>query len=43
MSDHNAYWFRRGAKYVLEYLEEVYGEGIKETDIWKDFMDDADE
>lgn len=31
--------FIAGAKYVLEYLyDEVYGDGITETDIWNDFF-----
>ena len=28
--------FDQGIMYALEYLREVYGEGIEETDIWKD-------
>lgn len=31
--------FNEGARYVLEYLEELY-EGIRETDIWADFMEE---
>ena len=34
--------FNEGARYVLEYLEELY-EGIRDTDIWADFMEDNDE
>ena len=34
--------FDEGARYVLEYLEELY-EGIRDTDIWADFMEDNDE
>jgi len=30
--------FADGVKYALEYLEEVYGEGIMETDIWNDYF-----
>ena len=30
--------FEEGVKYALEYLREVYGEGIEETDIWKEYF-----
>jgi hypothetical protein len=30
--------FELGAKYVLTYLREVYGEGLEETDIWTDYF-----
>lgn len=35
--------FDEGARYVLEYLQELF-EGIEDTDIWDDFMkgDDND-
>lgn len=32
--------FKEGARYVLEYLQELY-EGIEETDIWADFMEEG--
>jgi hypothetical protein len=35
--------FQEGARYVLEYLHDVYGEGIEETDVWADYMDDEEE
>lgn len=35
--------FQEGARYVLEYLRDVYGEGIEETDIWADYMSDEEE
>jgi hypothetical protein len=32
--------FANGVQYVLQYLkDEVYGESITETDIWKDFFE----
>ena len=30
--------FIDGVKYALEYLEDVYGDGLMETDIWKDYF-----
>ena len=39
MSEQQA--FRKGAQYVLSYLQELF-EGIEETDIWDDFMKDED-
>jgi lysyl-tRNA synthetase class I len=30
--------FEKGVRYALDYLREVYGEGIEETDIWAQFM-----
>lgn len=36
--------FNEGARYVLEYLRnEVYGEGIEETDVWTDFFGESEE
>ena len=36
--------FANGARYALEYLrDEVYGDGVMETDIWADFFGDEDE
>lgn len=29
--------FQEGARYVLEYLSELY-EGVEDTDIWADYM-----
>ena len=29
--------FDNGVKYALDYLREVYGEGIEETDIWAEY------
>ncbi len=34
--------FIEGAKYVLEYLHDVYGEGLEETDIWADYMTEGE-
>jgi hypothetical protein len=31
--------FQEGARYVLEYLSDLY-DGIQETDIWADYMDE---
>ena len=31
--------FADGAKYALEYFrDEVYGDGVMETDLWKDYF-----
>lgn len=36
--------FIEGAKYAIEYFrDEVYGDGVMETDIWADFFGDEDE
>lgn len=35
--------FQEGVRYALDYLREVYGEGIEETDIWADYMDEETE
>lgn len=35
--------FRDGAIYVLEYLEEVFEEKIRNTDVWKDFFEGENE
>lgn len=36
--------FNEGAKYILEYMrDEVYGDGVMETDVWADFFGDEDE
>lgn len=32
--------FDNGVKYALESLREVYGEGIEETDIWAEYMNE---
>ena len=41
MSDPNIEFYNRGfeagAKYVLEYLADVF-EGVEDTDVWKDFF-----
>lgn len=38
------YWdaYDKGAKYVLEYLADVF-EGVEDTDVWKDFFRDDKE
>jgi len=28
--------YESGIRYALDYLREVYGEGIEDTDIWKE-------
>lgn len=33
--------FETGAKYVLEYLADVF-EGVEDTDVWKDFFGDGE-
>ena len=30
--------FKDGARYALEAIEEIYGEGVTDTDIWADFF-----
>jgi hypothetical protein len=39
----DSYWygeeFKDGAQYALEYLSDLY-EGVEETDIWADYMDE---
>jgi len=37
--------FKDGVRYALEYLrDEVYGDGVTETDIWKEhFGEEADD
>lgn len=30
--------YAEGVRYALDYLREVYGEGIEETDIWKEYI-----
>ena len=32
--------FDNGIRYALDYLREVYGAGIEETDIWADYMNE---
>lgn len=34
--------FRDGAQAALSWLEEVYGEGIQETDAWGYYMDEEE-
>ena len=34
--------FERGIKTALYELREVYGEGIEETDIWGEYMDEEE-
>ena len=35
--------FADGARYVLEYLrDEVYGDGVTETDVWQEFFGEED-
>jgi hypothetical protein len=31
--------YAEGVCYALDYLREVYGAGIEETDIWADYME----
>ena len=34
--------FADGVKYALEYLrDEVYGDGVMDTDIWSDFFEEG--
>jgi hypothetical protein len=35
--------YREGAQAACSWLEEVYGEGIRETDAWATYMDDEEE
>lgn len=35
--------FQEGVRYALEYLSEVYGESIEETDLWADYMTTCDD
>lgn len=36
--------FNEGARYAIEYFrDEVYGDGVMETDLWADFFGDEDE
>jgi hypothetical protein len=41
----DSYWygeeFKEGAQYALEYLSDLY-EGVEETDIWADYMDEEE-
>lgn len=41
----DSYWygeeFKDGAQYALEYLSDLY-EGVEETDIWADYMDEEE-
>jgi hypothetical protein len=32
--------FEKGVRHALDYLREVYGAGIEETDIWTDYMNE---
>ena len=45
MSDPNIEFYNRGfeagAKYVLEYLADVF-EGVEDTDVWKDFIGESE-
>jgi hypothetical protein len=36
----NTQSYKEGVRYALDYLREVYGEGIEETDIWADYMNE---
>ena len=40
MSDYES-GFDDGAKYVLQYLAEVF-EGVEDTDVWEDFFGDGE-
>lgn len=35
--------YEQGARDILSYLEEVYGEGIRETDVWAEYMSDKEQ
>lgn len=36
--------FAEGARYAIEYFrDEVYGDGVMDTDIWADYFDAPDE
>lgn len=35
--------FEAGVKYALEYLEEVYGPGLRDTDIWQEFFPEEED
>jgi hypothetical protein len=39
MRKQSAMAYEEGIRYALDYLREVYGEGIEETDIWADYME----
>ena len=34
--------FNAGVRYALDYLEAVYGEGIQETDLWAEYMNEEE-
>jgi Fe-S cluster biogenesis protein NfuA len=34
--------YKEGASDILSYLEEVYGQGIHQTDVWVDYMGACD-
>jgi hypothetical protein len=31
--------YEQGARDILDYLEDVYGDGIHETDVWAEYME----
>jgi hypothetical protein len=35
------YSFEEGAKYVLQSLEEIYGQSVSETDIYAEYFKEA--
>ena len=35
--------YEQGARDILSYLEEVYGEGIHDTDVWAEYMSEGKE
>ena len=37
MQKQSAMAYAEGVRYALDYLREVYGEGIEETDIWAEY------
>ena len=38
-NDINTQYFADGVMYALEYFrDEVYGDGVAETDLWKDYF-----
>jgi hypothetical protein len=42
MQKQSAMAYEEGIRYALDYLSEVYGEGIEETDIWQEYMKEAE-
>ena len=34
--------FKDGVRYALEELRSIYGEGVEETDIWAEYMNEEE-